>query len=150
MSGEVRLTGEHAYSRMGGRPERSFPMTENTTSSLPPTPVDRPGRTSPWLPQSWTAAGVLLLTSVAAAWPAILAAAWSYFDATGCFFDCTEPDPVRAVALGALAVLLVLSPFAAVRLLQSRGRPSAGARLGIILITDFAGIVFSVNWLWLG
>jgi hypothetical protein len=123
-------------------------MSTNTTNSIPASPAREPGRKSLWIPRSPLAAGVLLLTLAAAAWPFILAAAWSYINATGCFFDCIDPDPTRALAFGASAVLIVLSPFAAVRWLQSERPASVGVRLGVILLADAAAIAFSVAWLW--
>ena len=122
-------------------------MTTNTTHSVPAGPVDGRFRTSRWLPRSDAAACVLLLTGAAAAWPAVLAGLWSWINATGCFFDCLDPDPIEAFALGVIAVLLLVSPFAAVRFLQSAVAP-ARVRFGIVLLLDAAGLAFTVWWFW--
>ena len=66
--------------------------------------------------------------------------------ATGCFFDCSEPEPLPAAALAALAAAILVSPLVAVRLYQSRLASSA-VRLVTILVVDLAGILFTVDWL---
>jgi hypothetical protein len=121
-------------------------MTTNALPSVPIPPADRPQRKSLWLPRSPEAFGLLALTVAGAAWPFVLAGFWSWVSATGCFFDCTDPDPLLAAALAALAAAILVSPLVAVRFYQSQVG-TIGVRLVTILVVDLAAIGFSVWWL---
>jgi hypothetical protein len=89
----------------------------------------------PWVPRSWTAASLLLVSGVLVAGPTILLAFIALVTATGCFIECSDPEPGNAV-VPALGVLVTVAlPFAAVRFYQgAESEAAARRRLAVVAV----------------
>ena len=118
-------------------------MTTNGT--IPAPPVDRPGRTSRWLPRSATAWAILGLSTVAA-WPvAFLVAVTGWMIYPGCFDSCGSHG--EAYTHYAVAAVAVLTPLVAVRIQQAEQSAPATART--LAACAFVGSVVALaGWLW--
>ena len=95
--------------------------------------VPRPVVRWPWLPRSWAAGGVFLLTAVIVAGPVVIVAFMTLITYSGCFMDCSTPNHAGGVALGVLDLGLAALPFLAVRIFQGLRRRSARGALGIVV-----------------
>lgn len=80
-----------------------------------------------WIPRSWAAAAVFFVLVWVMATPVSFVLYVVLIAGSECFLNsCSGPNPVTAVVAGGLGVLLMLVPFAGVRLFQ--GGP--GERMG--------------------
>ncbi|KUL34230.1 hypothetical protein ADL15_16470 [Actinoplanes awajinensis subsp. mycoplanecinus] len=107
----------------------------STASTNTPTgPAVFPPQRSAWLPASRNATIALWVAIVVAALPVI----YFLFAAVislACFSDsCSDQNMIYAVPAAALAFLMALSPFAAVRALQQPGTAPSGARTTAVVL----------------
>ncbi|GAA2514477.1 hypothetical protein [Winogradskya humida] len=121
-------------------------MSTTPTNDLTAPPITRPQR-SAWLPRSGGATAVLCVTALIAALPALYFV-FLAFASFLCMSDsCSNTNMLYSVPFALAAVLLALSPFAAVRLYQGKWAAAPQLRLAAVLAAVLAADVLIVGGL---
>lgn len=97
-------------------------------SSITPLTIDQPRRASRWIPRSRTGWGILILATVCAAGPAYYSAGLALIMFV-CFDECGTPVQITKWVL--VAIVLALSPLAAVRIYQDEHLAATRSRLTV-------------------
>jgi hypothetical protein len=121
-----------------------------TTNTLPAESARQAGHGTRWVPRSWPALGVLLLTAAAVALPLATLGVLAVFGGLlepwlGCFDECAPTADVALTTAAALA--LAGTPFAAVRLYQSEQVAPRRTILATIVAVDVALLAAALSWL---